>query len=183
MARSAAARPHTGDVFGDWELVGEPYLLKGKWHVDAVCLRCGRTWEGRYLPNLVRGQSRSCQSCGKRKNPVRKDGTAAQTVRVHKGEIAFKYQRHALVEKAKTGPCVDCGVTYPDYCMQMDHVPERGVKMFHVNWRTVSSGIAIDELRAEIAKCDLVCSNCHDRRTWLRANGLPVTPPPWKDSS
>jgi hypothetical protein len=29
-------------------------------------------------------------------------------------------------------------------------------------------GFSIETLKAEIAKCDLVCANCHRLRTWKR---------------
>jgi hypothetical protein len=34
--------------------------------------------------------------------------------------------------------------------------------------RLLQEGVATEKLLAEIAKCDLVCSNCHRIRTWER---------------
>jgi len=64
----------------------------------------------------------------------------------------------------KDGPCVDCGGKFPSECMDFDHVPERGPKLASVG------RLLRDEelLQAEIAKCDLVCSNCHRIRTKAR---------------
>lgn len=79
---------------------------------------------------------------------------------------ARKYRR-TLVDKrldvikaAKDKPCKDCGMRYPHYVMDFDHV--RGVKVMNVSRLRISS---MAKLTNEIAKCDVVCSNCHRIRT------------------
>ncbi len=60
---------------------------------------------------------------------------------------------------------MDCGNKFPPECMDFDHV--RGEKLFNIcsnkgrqqGWKKVL---------VEIAKCDLVCSNCHRTRTVRR---------------
>lgn len=82
-----------------------------------------------------------------------------------------------IVEQAKAVPCADCGGTFPACSMDFDHRPGEG-KTFNigVSARTVSE----EQLRAEIAKCDVVCANCHRVRTAFRGyskgrpKGLPV---------
>jgi hypothetical protein len=70
-------------------------------------------------------------------------------------------------------PCADCGITYPYWVMQLDHVPERGAKSFTVSL-TYTSGrerrvlCTREQLFEEIAKCDVVCANCHAERTHSR---------------
>lgn len=66
-----------------------------------------------------------------------------------------------IVRKAKAQPCADCLGTFPPCAMDFDHV--RGVKEFGV-----AAGIcrvSDQRLLAEIAKCDVVCANCHRIRT------------------
>lgn len=64
----------------------------------------------------------------------------------------------------KDAPCVDCGNKFHPFCMDYDHV--RGVKRQKgVGTLTLCSLATIDE---EIAKCDLVCANCHRLRTHKR---------------
>ena len=67
-----------------------------------------------------------------------------------------------VVRAAKDQPCLDCGERYPPYVMDLDH---RGDKKFNV-----SQGLRrpLEEILAEIAKCDPVCANCHRERTWRR---------------
>lgn len=66
----------------------------------------------------------------------------------------------------KDEPCVDCGIKYPHYVMQFDHVPERGEKIMDVSAMKYYS---LDRILAEIEKCDLVCANCHCERTHRRS--------------
>lgn len=66
-----------------------------------------------------------------------------------------------IVSELKLSPCMDCGIVYPPYVMDFDHV--RGVKVRNVsNYGGFSSPTKLLE---EIDKCDLVCSNCHRIRT------------------
>ncbi len=67
----------------------------------------------------------------------------------------------ALIDELKSVPCADCGVEYPPYVMDFDH-RDPNTKLFRVSSRTHHS---TEKLCAEIAKCDVVCSNCHRIRT------------------
>lgn len=69
-----------------------------------------------------------------------------------------------MVQGAKNVPCTDCGERYASYVMDFDHVI--GVKSFGIGTRL---GIHSDtSLIAEIAKCEVVCANCHRERTFRR---------------
>lgn len=70
-----------------------------------------------------------------------------------------------LVADAKARPCADCSVRYPPYVMDFDHV--HGEKLGNVS-RMVGSTPSVATMMAEIAKCDVVCSNCHRQRTFSR---------------
>ena len=74
------------------------------------------------------------------------------------------------MDEMKRAPCKDCSNTYPPECMDFDHIPERGPKLFAVS-RAVPSYKQADKIRDEIKKCDLVCANCHRIRTRLRRLG------------
>lgn len=67
------------------------------------------------------------------------------------------------INKLKGAPCTDCGETFHPDAMEFDHV--RGEK-----WRNISrlTSASVDTIRKEIAKCDLVCANCHRVRTATR---------------
>jgi len=85
---------------------------------------------------------------------------------VHKNTKRYKDQARALTYKAKDVPCKDCGQRYPPYIMQFDHLdPEQ--KLTEVS-RMISNGFSQATLLAEMAKCEVVCANCHAARTYLR---------------
>lgn len=65
----------------------------------------------------------------------------------------------ALIDSAKAKPCVDCGIELPPEVMHLDHV--RGEKLFGLGKPKTRRPAA---LRAEIAKCDVRCPNCHALR-------------------
>lgn len=71
------------------------------------------------------------------------------------------------VRSAKDRPCADCGECYPFYVMQFDHV--RGTKEFNLA-RASQHGYGQVRVRDEIAKCDVVCANCHAIRTYERSH-------------
>lgn len=80
---------------------------------------------------------------------------------------ARSYQRRLRAEIAEikeASPCTDCGLFYPWYVMQFDHL---GDKLDGVA-KLVSNAASRERIMIEIAKCELVCSNCHCVRTHER---------------
>jgi DNA-binding CsgD family transcriptional regulator len=66
-------------------------------------------------------------------------------------------------------PCADCNKSYPYWIMEFDHLPLEE-KRFGINkWHESTSDF--EEVRNEIKKCEVVCSNCHRDRTYKRQNG------------
>lgn len=78
----------------------------------------------------------------------------------------FYKSRKTLLHSLKDYPCTDCDVQYPPYVMHFDHVPERGEKAFDIGKSFYV--YSVEKLMEEIAKCDLVCANCHAERTHQR---------------
>lgn len=70
----------------------------------------------------------------------------------------------AVMNEAKDRPCADCHERFPVVCMDFDH-RDPTEKVRPVSY--VGRFSSLDELKAEIAKCDVVCSNCHRIRTWI----------------
>lgn len=74
-------------------------------------------------------------------------------------------QQH--IRQFKNVPCTDCRGEYPYYVMDLDHRPGT-VKRYEPAQLPTLAGW--DALKAELAKCDVVCSNCHRVRTYRRLN-------------
>lgn len=75
---------------------------------------------------------------------------------------ASRQNAQDYVNQVKYVPCTDCGKQYHPYVMDLDHV--RGVKVKNVAKMIGRS--SMEALKEEIAKCEVVCSNCHRIRTW-----------------
>lgn len=74
-------------------------------------------------------------------------------------------ERQSLIWRIKDIPCKDCDQKFPPYCMDFDHV--NGEKTANIS---EMKSYSMDRILDEIAKCDLVCSNCHRIRTYNRNN-------------
>lgn len=72
--------------------------------------------------------------------------------------------RRELTRQLKNRPCADCGISYPYYVMDFDH-RENEIKRCNLNQ---TARLSINAIKKEIAKCDVVCSNCHRERTHQR---------------
>lgn len=70
------------------------------------------------------------------------------------------------VRKIKeTNPCKDCGEKLHFSQMDFDHIGDN--KKINIA-KLANSAVSIKELKKEIAKCEVVCANCHRLRTWKR---------------
>jgi hypothetical protein len=70
---------------------------------------------------------------------------------------------------AKDKPCTDCGGRWHPLVMEFDHLPgaEKHMNVGDAHARAMGW----ERVRAEIAKCEVVCPTCHRIRT-LRRLGL-----------
>jgi len=142
---------------------------------------------------------KSCTVCQQKKrlsefqsNRNNKDGKQCACRACHNARNSLSYRRHRskrikqMVDRTRARkaylhslkhmkPCADCRVKHPHYVMDYDHV--RGKKKFELARACGRSNKAVLE---ELAKCDLVCSNCHRKRTYKRGgwrkDPLPVPP-------
>lgn len=71
------------------------------------------------------------------------------------------YQR---INEFKAQPCTDCGKSFPPIAMDFDHV--RGEKVLSI---AQMRSVHWDLVLIELAKCEVVCANCHRVRTSTRA--------------
>jgi hypothetical protein len=86
---------------------------------------------------------------------------AAECAKRKKREAAI---RQAVRELKSNTPCADCKRKYPHYVMDFDHI--RGKKAHNISTLMRKP---TQQVWREIAKCELVCSNCHRVRTYHQA--------------
>jgi hypothetical protein len=75
-------------------------------------------------------------------------------------------EKRELINRSKMMPCKDCGIQYNPWIMQFDHLDPKN-KKFTIGGGKISS-FNLEEVREEISKCEVVCSNCHHNRTHKR---------------
>lgn len=97
-----------------------------------------------------------CKACG---NAYKRE----RYVCLPPGTKSYTSKRADYIREAKNVPCHDCGERYHYCVMDFDH-REGEPKLFAVSRGSSSR----ETLIAEIAKCDVVCANCHRVRTWTR---------------
>ena len=128
-----------------------------------VCTQCKKNkntsefTKNRTSKDGLRSNCKMCSATAKGEWYLRNKGTTNERAKIRKRE------RILLVAQLKDNPCMDCGQRFHYTAMDFDHV--RDFKKFSIS---AGAHTAMPELLAEIAKCDLVCSNCHRFRTWSR---------------
>jgi transcription elongation factor Elf1 len=91
-------------------------------------------------------------------NESRRKGEPRKT---EKDVISYR-KKSLYIKEQKNKPCMDCGISYPYYVMDFDH---RNPSEKSGNLARMGAS-PFEEIIAEIAKCDLVCANCHRERTY-----------------
>lgn len=126
--------------------------------------RCARCAESKPSSEFQNSRGRQLSYCA----PCRREYDRwYYTLRGRPVRSARKQARRTAgrewLDSLKSGiPCKDCGDVFPEFVMHWDHLPGQH-KVAPV------SRLAREQPRelvlAEIAKCELVCANCHAIRT------------------
>jgi len=86
--------------------------------------------------------------------------------KTHKAK-SIKRNREFVKSYKLESPCLDCGE--PDWIvLEFDHV--KGKKRGNIG-DMVNSPVGLKTLIKEMGKCEVVCANCHRRRTHKRRLG------------
>lgn len=76
----------------------------------------------------------------------------------------YRDRKYRKYYELKNHPCTDCKKKFPPYVMHWDHLGDKkanlALMICNSSWQAILD---------EIAKCELVCSNCHGLRTVARA--------------
>ena len=133
--------------------------------MEFTCIRCpglkaedAFELDGRYDPPRRKAVCRACVYARRRRR-YREVGRKPQVARP--AYYAARHRAHRLsIDELKQCPCVDCARRFPAPCMEFDHVQE-GKSSDVSNMQNYKT----ERVAAEIALCELVCSNCHRVRT------------------
>lgn len=118
---------------------GRPRDGRASWCRDCF----SDNWRGRYYANHVLYK--------------RRHGESRTRLRGEKARRVYEY--------LQTHPCIDCGESDP-VVLEFDHKVESG-KLESVA-QMIINNLSLENIFAEIQKCDVRCANCHRRRTAAR---------------
>jgi len=127
--------------------------------------------------------SRSCKQCkiklgaDRRKQRTRQRGGQSQLPRKTPGGMTAKGRiAYWAIYKIEHG-CADCGRSDDWRVLHFDHLPGHE-KLFEISYAVTRPGSFSDEeVAAEVAKCEVVCLDCHVARTVFRLG--PKERPAW----
>ena len=102
-----------------------------------------------------------CRDCGKE---LTRDHYRRRKQLYLRRNLRSYSERRQMVLDAKKKPCADCGISYPYYVMDFDH-RDGATESFSLH---AVHGASKQAILREIAKCDVVCANCHRERTHQR---------------
>lgn len=131
--------------------------------ITKLCKKCERDLplEKFYRdPTRSDGRSFYCGECRKKSDSI---GPAGERRRQQQRE-AYRAARKIL-QDIKNKPCMDCGGSFPWYCMDFDH-PDPSKKKYNISYWCSSR--RVKEMLEEITQCHLVCACCHRMRTYVQ---------------
>ena len=122
------------------------------------CSRCASFRPTSSFNRLATGFQWWCRECFKRYYAEGRAHHRQRTNTLKRQRVAEAQQ--LVLEYLGTRPCADCGERDP-VVLEFDHV---GAKRAEVSM-LVRRGVLPAVLMQEIARCEVVCANCHRRRT------------------
>jgi len=138
----------------------------------AVTRRCSRCRQTLVLSAFNRhgeGHQWWCRECFREYFRIRGDLHRKQSNDAH--QRRRREARAFLRRYLSSHPCVDCGERDP-VILEFDHI---GPKRTNVGW-LAAAGCSVTGLLREIAVCEVVCVNCHRRRTASRDGSWRLEP-------
>ena len=127
------------------ELQDFAWKRKGRGHRDNLC--------------------RACRAVSSREHYVANRQRYINRARVRKQAVRLERTKF-LIRYFEDHPCVDCGEDDP-VVLEFDHLGNKefniGTELAYRTWPSILE---------EIKKCDVVCANCHRRRTAHRSGSL-----------
>jgi hypothetical protein len=86
--------------------------------------------------------------------------------RALKSNQRYRARNKQIVDDLKAAtPCSDCKQFYAPHVMDFDHINDDKIDNISC---MVRNSVSVETLRAEIAKTEICCSNCHRERTHKR---------------
>jgi hypothetical protein len=118
---------------------------------------------GRKYPSGAQKRKRRMARRGPEYVAAEKDRSRKRSKRRSRCDLKTSYLNEVKMSRG----CADCGFRAHPAALDFDHLPG-SVKAHTIANMCVMANIGMEELAAEVAKCEVVCANCHRIRTWNR---------------
>jgi hypothetical protein len=115
------------------------------------------------------GLSVSCKECNKtalKKHYLANKDYYRSRNSKSKGGSRVAELREFLSAYKRSNPCTDCGKYFHPVCMDFDHLDAKS-KITEIS-RLRAGNYSLATIKAEMAKCELVCACCHRLRGLAR---------------
>lgn len=126
---------------------------------NKVCIKCHlRLPSSSFYPHRRSsdGLGSTCRKCAAKYNAERNQTPEAKAIaQARDAERSRLF--YEVIRAAKDVPCTRCGNCFPSVCMDFHH-RDPATKQYGV---ALMLRCSLDKVRAEIAKCDVLCANCH----------------------
>lgn len=108
---------------------------------------------------------RECQSAHQKEWYQKNKNRRKRQVNQQRKELRLKLKE--ILDKIKDVPCKDCNQKYNPWQMDFDHLKDK-----KANVGELANGCySVEVVLEEVAKCEVVCANCHRDRTHKRNQG------------
>jgi hypothetical protein len=137
---------------------------------EKICTRCGppaQPIENFAIRNRARGTRQYiCRDC--QNEYVRAHYRANRAAYIEKARVRnteqIRINAEFMIAFLEDHPCVDCGES-DIIVLEFDHLRDKVADVSVL----ARGGYSIETIQKEIDKCEVVCANCHRRRTAKRA--------------
>ena len=127
------------------------------------CKTCGDEIDLDEYPKRGSGRRANCKGCtNARARELYHGNEEKRKRRIKKVRINTVNCRRRIkerIDKLKQHPCSKCGGSYPPTVMEFHH-QDPTEKEINIS-NAVAAGWSMERLLREIAKCTLLCANCH----------------------
>jgi hypothetical protein len=135
----------------------------------ASCGRCSQMLPLTSFHVSPRGRQSWCKAC--RAEYIRERGELHRRQTRRARDRRRTQARAFVLSLLRAGSCADCGLTDP-LLLEFDHVGEKTLDVA----KLVHEGYRMSRVELEVSRCELVCANCHRRRTARRSRTWRISP-------
>jgi len=128
------------------------------------CTQCNQLKSDEHYGNRLGKKQVACKSCINKKQKIQYANNTKYYLDRNREQRTNN--REWYQEIKNNTPCAKCNVAYPYYMMDYDHIdPSTKIRCI-----ATMMGFSKKAILEEIVKCELLCANCHRKKTYETEN-------------